>query len=117
MSKAQNVEEYLAACSPAGLVGIQEFRKWMQENFPSAVESLSYGIIAYHWKNKALVYCGAFAKHLGVYALPSSHEQFADQLKGYKQGKGSVQFPYNKEIPWVILGAMVRFRLAEIDGK
>jgi uncharacterized protein YdhG (YjbR/CyaY superfamily) len=117
VAKALNVEEYLAQCPPLGLMRIQEFRKWMREHFPEAVESLSYGIIAYHWNRKALVYCGAFAKHLGIYALPGTHEQFADHLREYKHGKGSVQFPHSKEIPWEILHGMVLSRQSEIEGE
>lgn len=84
---------------------------------PEAAESISYGMPAYKLKDKALVYFAGYTNHIGLYALPFTHARFAEELKGYKQGKGSVQFPHTRPLPVELIEAMVRWRADEIRLK
>ena len=79
--------------------------------FPEAQERISYGMPAYKMNGKPLVYFAGFKNHIGFYALPTAHSQFAEALSGYKQGKGSVQFPLNKPVPVDLIGRIVAFRV------
>lgn len=83
---------------------------------PDAVESISYGMPAYKVKNKPFAYFAGFDKHIGLYALPNTHRAFVDELSSYKQGKGSVQFPHDRELPLDLIEKMLRFRFAEMDS-
>jgi uncharacterized protein YdhG (YjbR/CyaY superfamily) len=40
-------------------------------------------------------------------------EAFKEELKPYKQGKGSVQFPLTQPLPLELITRIVRFRVAE----
>jgi len=40
--------------------------------------------------------------------------RFKEELAIYKQGKGSVQFPHDKEIPYKLLKEMVNYNLNEL---
>jgi uncharacterized protein YdhG (YjbR/CyaY superfamily) len=64
-------------------------------------------------QNGIVVYFAAFKKHIGLYALPSGHETFQDELSKYKSGKGSVQFPLNEPIPFDLITRIVKFRVKE----
>lgn len=77
---------------------------------PDAEEKISYGMPGYFLNNKPLVYFAGYKKHIGFYATPNGHEQFAEKLSVYKQGKGSVQFPLDKEIPYDLIAEIVKFR-------
>ncbi len=76
-------------------------------------ESISYGMPAFKINKKPLIYFAAFKKHIGIYATPSAHKHFALELENYKQGKGSVQFPLNQEIPFELIRKIIRFKLEE----
>ncbi len=80
---------------------------------PSADESISYGMPAYKVNKRPLIYFAAFANHIGVYATPSGHAAFATELATYKQGKGSVQFPHERDLPLDLIGRMIAFRFDE----
>jgi len=56
-------------------------------------------------------YIAAFKNHIGLYATPSGHAAFADELSKYKQGKGSVQFPLNEPLPDDLIVRIVKFRM------
>ena len=92
---------------------LQKIREIIHEKAPGASESMAYGMPAYKTGGKPLVYFAAFKNHIGFYATPTGHSAFADELKGYKQGKGSVQFPLNKPIPYDLVGRIVAFRVEE----
>ena len=96
---------------------LQAIRNLIKTAVPEAVECISYGMPAYKLKGKPLLYFAGYKNHIGVYALPSAHAAFADALKPYKQGKGSVQFPLDQDLPLDLLGQMLTFRLAELAAK
>lgn len=64
-----------------------------------------------------MVYFGAFTNHIGLYATPSTNENFQNELKGFKQGRGSIQFPNEKELPLDLIKRIVLFKKNEIDSK
>ncbi len=80
---------------------------------PAATESISYGMPAYKTNGKPLVYFAAYKKHIGFYATPNGHEHFSKELSNYKQGKGSVQFPLDKPIPYELIERIVAYKLKE----
>jgi uncharacterized protein YdhG (YjbR/CyaY superfamily) len=63
--------------------------------------------------NGMLVYFAAFKSHIGLYALPSGNEEFKKELKAYKTGRGSIQFPLNKPMPLDLIAQIVKFRVIE----
>lgn len=90
-----------------------KIRKLVKDNAPDAEETIAYGMPAYKTLGKPLVYFAAFKNHIGLYATPSGHETFQDALSGYKQGKGSVQFPIKQAIPYGLIDSIIKFRVAE----
>jgi uncharacterized protein YdhG (YjbR/CyaY superfamily) len=77
---------------------------------------MAYGMPAYKLNKKPLVYFAGYKNHIGFYATPSGHEQFSKELSKYKQGKGSVQFPLDKPIPFDLIRQMVAFRAQENES-
>ena len=81
---------------------------------PEAVEYFAYGMPAYKLRGKPLVYFAVYTNHLGVYALPAAHAEFAAELASFKQGKGSVQFPWAQPLPLELIGRMVAWNAGRI---
>ncbi len=113
MKKYNDVDAYINEFPKEAQQLLQKMRLLIKEAAPTALESISYGMIGYKVKGKPLVYFGAFKKHIGFYATPSGHSEFEKELSSYKQGKGSVQFPFDKEIPYALITRIVEFRIKE----
>jgi uncharacterized protein YdhG (YjbR/CyaY superfamily) len=92
-------------------------RQLIVKTVPDAIETMAYGLPAYKYKKKPLIYFGAFIHHIGLYATPSANENFHKELKEYKQGRGSIQFPHDKELPQDLINRIVLFKKNEIDSK
>jgi uncharacterized protein YdhG (YjbR/CyaY superfamily) len=109
----ETVDAYIASFPDVVKEKLQQIRNIIQHFAPDASESLAYGMPAYKLNKKPLVYFGGYAKHIGFYATPTGHEAFKKELAGYKQGKGSVQFPLDQPLPLELIGEMVQFRVEE----
>lgn len=109
----ENVENYISTF-PEGVQEIlKQMRSIIKKAAPEAVESISYGMAGYKTNGKPLVYFAGFKNHIGFYATPTGHSEFADELSSYKEGKGSVRFPIDKPIPFDLVKRIVEFRVIE----
>ena len=111
MDSYKNLEEYIASFPESTQLLLGQVRETILKHAPEAVESISYGMPAYKYKGKPLVYFAGYKNHIGFYATPAGHTEFAAELANYKQGKGSVQFPINQPLPLDLIGRMVAFKV------
>ena len=107
------VEEYKENFSSEVRLKLDQIRKLVFEVAPNASESISYGMPAYRTNGKPLVYFAGYKNHIGFYATPSGHEKFKRELAGFKQGKGSVQFPIQRDLPLKLIREIIEFRVQE----
>jgi uncharacterized protein YdhG (YjbR/CyaY superfamily) len=112
----ETVDEYIARFPTKVRARLSRMRKEIKAAAPEAEERIGYGMPGYYL-NGPLVYFAAFERHIGFYALPGAQVVFKEQLKQYKSGKGSVQFPLDEEPPYGLIGEIVRFRVKENEAK
>lgn len=113
MDKPKSTEEYISNFPKETQLLLEEVRKTIINAAPEAEESISYGMPAYKLYKKPLVYFAGYENHIGFYATPTGHSEFAKELSKYKQGKGSVQFPINEPLPLELIKRIVQFRVEE----
>ena len=112
-----NVDEYILDFPEDIQSLLNLVRSTIQQAAPEAEESIGYGMPAYKTNGKPLVYFAAFKNHIGFYATPTGHAEFAKELSKYKQGKGSVQFPIDQPMPLKLIAQIVEFRVIENQEK
>lgn len=112
--KPENIDEYIAGFPDDVQKLLKQIRKTIKKAAPDAEESISYAIPTFKLNNRPLVYFAAFKNHVGLYATPNGHEAFQNELSGYKQGKGSVQFPLDKPMPLDLINKIVKFNAEKI---
>ncbi len=107
-----NIDEYIA-CFPEEVRSILEkVRSTISEAAPKAEEAISYRIPTFKLKGN-LVHFAAFKRHIGFFPTPTGIAKFKEELSSYKGAKGSVQFPYDKPIPYDLVRRIVKFRARE----
>lgn len=107
-----SIDEYIASFPEATQALLREMRGIIRKAAPEASERISYQMPTFYL-NGNLVHFAAFAKHIGFYPLPHVLTSFSEDLKRYKQGKGSIQFPIDEPLPAELIGRIVRFRIEE----
>lgn len=118
MNTTHNPVDYYILAFPAEIqIILNKIRSIIKEKAPGAEESLTYQMPAYKAFGKPLVYFASYKNHIGFYATPSGHSEFAQDLSKYKQGKGSVQFSLSDPIPYELIAQIVEFRYIENRDK
>ena len=108
----QTMDEYIAGFPKDIQEILQKIRVTIKKATPEAQETIKYRMPTFTLKGN-LVYFAGFKNHIGFYPIPSGIEQFKDDLAIYKHGKGSVQFPLDKPIPYDLIRRIVEFRVKE----
>ena len=115
-STARSIDEYIAAFPPETQKVLEELRALISAAAPGATETISYAIPTFDL-NGHLVHFAGHKKHIGFYPTGRGVEAFKEELKPYKSGKGSVQFPLGQPLPTGLIRRIVEYRVAENIGK
>ena len=108
----KNMDEYIAGFPQDVQAILEKIRATIRKAAPGAEETISYQMPTFKLKGN-LVHFAAFKKHIGFYPTSSGIEKFKHELAAYKSAKGSVQFPFDRPIPYGLIGKMVKFRVKE----
>jgi len=108
----KDIDQYIATQIPEIQTLLGQMRQTIKEAAPEAEEVISYNMPAFKYHGM-LVYFAAYKNHIGFYATPTGHSEFKEELSVYKQGKGSVQFPFTHPLPLDLISRMVQFRVKE----
>ena len=109
----KTIDEYIEAFPVDVQHILEKMRETIQQTAPEAVEAISYQMPTFKLNGKNLVHFAAYKNHIGFYPIPSGIEAFKQELSPYKQGKGSVQFPIDKPIPYDLVEKIVKYRAKE----
>jgi uncharacterized protein YdhG (YjbR/CyaY superfamily) len=111
MTKPASVEAYLESLPDAQRNALRKVRAQIKAAAPGAEEYLGYGMIGFRWLGHPLMYLGAASNHCALYGARAD-DALADKLKGYKQGKGTIQFAPDKPVPAPLVAEIVKARMA-----
>ena len=103
---AATVDAYIKAAPEAARPMLKELRALVQKAAPKAEEYISYGM-PYYRHHGALLGFAAFKQHVGFFP-GAIVTDFADELKGYKTSRGTVQLPYGKNIPVSLIRRIIK---------
>jgi len=112
--KNSTIDEYIAMFPKDVQTIMVKLRKVINDTAPGLEEVISWDTPTFKYKGKNLIHFAGYKKHIGLYPAPTAIAEFKKDLAEYKQGKGSVQFPLDKPIPYDIVIKIVKFRIREM---
>jgi len=112
--QVESIDDYIRGFPKSVQDALEEMRSTIRRAAPEAVEAISYQMPTIKLAGKNLVHFAGYEKHVGFYPLPSGIAAFKQDLAPYVQGKGSVQFPLGRPIPYDLVSRIVAFRVEEI---
>lgn len=113
MTKTKNlIDDYISQFPESTQTKLEKIREIIKEAAPDATETIKYGIPTFV-QNKNLVHFAGYKKHIGFYPTPSGIKTFEKELSPYKQSKGAVQFPLDKQIPFALIKKITQYRVEE----
>ena len=108
----KTIDEYIKSFPEDIQIILKKIRQTIRKAAPEAAEVISYQMPAFKL-NGNLVWFAAFKNHIGFYPIPSGMEAFKEEVSLYVAGKGTLQFPLDKPIPYDLIEKIVTFRAKE----
>lgn len=119
ISKPSTVRQFIASAPKEAQSKLREIRSIILKAAPNAAESLKWGMPAVSYRRILVMYAG-YKHHIGFYPTPSAISAFKKELRGFKNAKGSIQFPLDRPLPARLIRNITAFRVRESlekDGK
>ena len=110
------IDAYLATLPADQRTALQNLRETIRAAAPGATEKINYGIPMFMLGRGLMGYNAAGAHCTLQVMSPAVVEAHAVELKGYRTGKGSIQFTPDKPIPTTLVKKLVKARIAENEG-
>jgi uncharacterized protein YdhG (YjbR/CyaY superfamily) len=112
----KTVDEYLASVPDEARAGLEGLRVMIKEAAPGVTEAISYQIPTFKHKGRSLVGFAAAKDHLTFHVMSTAViSDHAEDVKGFKTGRGSVQFTVEKSLPPSLVTKLVQARIEELD--
>lgn len=110
--KPKDVDSYIAGFPKDSQVLLRKVRRTIRAAAPKAAEVISYNIPAFK-QHGMLVYFAGFKNHVGLYPPVRGNPALAKAAAKYAGPKGNLKFPYDKPLPLVLIGRIVRYKVKQ----
>ena len=107
------IRKYSAKLPAATRRRLKELADTIRKAAPGAVDSFSYKIPAFRLNGKILVWYAGWKDHVSIYPLNAEDREFAAE-KGFRTGRGTVQFPLDDPLPVSLIKRLVKSRVAAL---
>lgn len=107
----KTIDEYIGDFPEDVRERLQKIRRTIRGVAPGAVETISDQIPTFKLNGKFLVFFAAFPEHISIYPIPPGDDDFTRDIAPYVKGKGTLQFPLSKLIPFDPVEKIVGFHL------
>ena len=112
-SKPRTVDEYIESAPKEAQAKLRELRALLKKIAPNAAEALKWGSPVLE-EGRILFAYAAHKDHLNFVPTGPAMEPFKEELVGYKVGKHSVQFPYDKPLPKTLIRKLAAYRAKQV---
>ena len=112
-TKPKHVDEYIEAAPQEAQEKLREIRAILKKVAPGAKETLKWGSPVFE-DGRILFSYSAHKSHLNFSPTGPAMEPFQEELKNFKTGKDTVQFPYDKPLPKALIRKIAAFRAKQV---
>jgi len=116
MNQSPRVDSYIEKLAEPTKSRVVLLRNAIESIASKYMQDTKWNQPAFYGKTIIVIY-GGHKEHVALYVTYSTLLAFKDKLDGYKIGKGSVQFPNDKELPIQLIKDMVAYRMKEYEDQ
>jgi uncharacterized protein YdhG (YjbR/CyaY superfamily) len=112
-TKPTTITEYIASAPSAAQKHLRAIRSLLRKVAPKATENIKWGTPVMEEKRILFSY-SAHKAHLNFMPTGPALEPFKKELAGYKTGKDTIQFPYDKPLPTALIREIAEYRVKQV---
>ena len=121
MPNFETVDDYINNQTEEAKAILHELRSLIKEAVPETVEIQNCKVPSFtlipEKKPDQQMMIVAYVKYVSFYPYQAAIDHFANELKKFDLGKGTVKFPFDKPLPKELIKRMVIFRKEELLSK
>lgn len=114
MPAPPDIDAYIAAQPEPARAILQQLCDTIRAAVPLATGSISYGMAAFHYRGRPLVYVAAWTHHAGLYPV-AFDTPFEAEIAPLRAAKDTVQLKYNRPVPYDLVSRIVAARAEKLD--
>jgi uncharacterized protein YdhG (YjbR/CyaY superfamily) len=109
------ITQYIAGFPRPVQTTLRQVRAAIRKAIPGAEETISYGIPAFRFQGRTIIYFAGWKQHYSIYpANTRLVSAFREELEPYEvNNKGTIRFPLTEPVPAKLIEAIARFRAKE----
>jgi uncharacterized protein YdhG (YjbR/CyaY superfamily) len=113
------VRAHIASRPPEARRALRSIAAAVRATAPGVADAFSYGIPAFRYEGRILVYYAAWKDHTSMYPASRAFERAHAKALGKLSlsHKGTLRFPLDKPVPVRIVRLLVKFRLTELKRR
>jgi uncharacterized protein YdhG (YjbR/CyaY superfamily) len=116
-AKALNVNDYIAGFPLPIRKKLKQLRSIIKAALPGSEEKISYAIPAYRTGSGFIIYFSGFKNHIGLYPAPAGSAAFNKKIAPYRQGKSTIRFLLDEDIPADLVTEVVKLRVKAMNDR
>ncbi len=110
----QTVDEYINSFPEDIRKVLEELRGIIKNELPAEIEEIiSYGIPTVKLNGKHVIYFAGYKDHISIHPTTEQLEKEVPEVLKYKTGKGTLQFPLDKPLPFSLIKKITKVKLDE----
>ncbi len=116
MQTYTTVDEYILNFPDDVSAKLKLIRKMIKEEAPESGERISYGVPTATLNDKYFIYFAGYKNHISIYPVTPAMEADVKEALEYRTGKGTFQFPLDKDLPLELIRKIIKARYKEMKG-
>ena len=110
------IDAYLAALPADQRAALQSLRETIAAAAPEAVEAVSYGLPAFRYRGRPLVWYLAAKNHCSLFPRAAVIDAHRAELADFDLAKGTIRFTPDHPLPKDLVTGMVRDCVAQVNA-
>lgn len=113
--KPKTITAYIQAAPKPAQAPLRALRGILKKAAPKATEAIKWGSPVFE-AERILFAFAAFKTHINFMPTHASLQPFKKELVAYKTGKDTLQLPYDKRLPKVLIQKIARHRVKAVQS-
>jgi uncharacterized protein YdhG (YjbR/CyaY superfamily) len=111
--KPTTISQYIKAAPDVAQEKLKELHAILKSVAPKATEAIKWGSPVFE-ENRILFSFSAFKSQMNFMPTRRTLDHFRDDIKDYKTGMDTIQFPYDKPLPKALIKKIATHRAKDV---